>query len=694
MIRRTVLSISISVITLSLLFGLVAGEGGIGPSVLLDAIGRVSLAMAGIYLVSLLVQAFFRAARYRLLLISGGEREVPNLAHLYLVTIARNMLVDMFPSRSGELGYVALLNRGYRVSLEGGLSSLTVSIIFDFISLLLLMFLLMAPVLSRWAGGGVMIGSAAMVLAAIAAAWWAWFYLIPAIARSGRFRRLGERTRLTARLAGFIGKLAGTAERTRASGALWQVLGQSAGVRISKYAGFYFLFIGATRALWPELAALPLWAVLGTLIVSEGAAALPVPAFMSFGLYEAGGTASLALLGFAAADAALAMLVVHIASQAMDYTLGGISFLLLTYLAPRRAAAGEGPAVAPAPRPRSIRGWILPLALAAIALLLAAGTAKRYKDLGALTPPEPGRESVADGDARSAVSAQLEGEKGFVVWSSNRFGSHDILRMDLPGMTISRLTRDDHTDTYPRISPDGRLVVFCRSRLPWVSQRDPSPWDIYLLDLETGKERRLAEYGFQPSWSDGGAAVIFVRRGTQVVEHRLEDGAETVLIESGQGGMPDRLNFQTPSRHPDRPEIAVTVRGRRRAAALVRPGGGLEQVVSGGGCQITWSPDGTFVYWADQPGRMGLGFYTLRPGENKPAPWLDLPGEHSHQYFPRLSADGRFLVMGASSGGHEHDTEDYEIFLWRTDSRPAGAARLTFHSGNDCWPDVFIRPAE
>ena len=50
------------------------------------------------------------------------------------------------------------------------------------------------------------------------------------------------------------------------------------------------------------------------------------------------------------------------------------------------------------------------------------------------------------------------------------------------------------------------------------------------------------------------------------------------------------------------------------------------------------------------------------------------------------------LVFGASrsEGEHEHDQADYEIFLWQIGSDPTQATRLTFHTGNDNWPDVYI----
>jgi len=46
--------------------------------------------------------------------------------------------------------------------------------------------------------------------------------------------------------------------------------------------------------------------------------------------------------------------------------------------------------------------------------------------------------------------------------------------------------------------------------------------------------------------------------------------------------------------------------------------------------------------------------------------------------------------MSTSKGGHEHDSADYEIFLWQVGAPADSATRLTFHTGNDNWPDVFL----
>ncbi|MGB5984751.1 MAG: hypothetical protein WBG37_05545, partial [Desulfobacterales bacterium] len=72
--------------------------------------------------------------------------------------------------------------------------------------------------------------------------------------------------------------------------------------------------------------------VLTALLSAEGAASLPLPAFMGFGTYEAGGTAALTLLGLSAAVALAIMLALHVLSQIIDYTLGATAAVLFLLL--------------------------------------------------------------------------------------------------------------------------------------------------------------------------------------------------------------------------------------------------------------------------------------------------------------------------------------------------------------------------
>jgi len=73
--------------------------------------------------------------------------------------------------------------------------------------------------------------------------------------------------------------------------------------------------------------------------------------------------------------------------------------------------------------------------------------------------------------------------------------------------------------------------------------------------------------------------------------------------------------------------------------------------------------------------------------------FMNLPGPRSHEYFPKLSHDGQWLVWGTAAEGHEHDRADDEIFVGRVGTPVSEAVQRTHHPGNDNGPDMWGRPA-
>jgi Tol biopolymer transport system component len=288
------------------------------------------------------------------------------------------------------------------------------------------------------------------------------------------------------------------------------------------------------------------------------------------------------------------------------------------------------------------------------------------------------------------VAPASELPKGFVVWSSNRMGNHDIFKMTLPEKRITRLTDHPHTEYFPRISPDGKSIVFARSQKPNMSQRDHLPWDVILLDLETKKEHVLATYGNTPTWSTDGRQIYFQRKVMEFVEHDLGSGKEAVIFRSGKGEVRKGAGLQTPHLSPDGKRIAVTLRYTQHLTGIVDPAGNISRVADG--CQLTWSRQGDFLYFIDYGGRMKNAIYIYEPSRKRSQVWLDVVGEFSHEYFPKLSNDERYLVFGASRSpkDHEHDRADYEIFLWQVGTPADNVTRLTFNKSNDNWPDIYL----
>jgi Tol biopolymer transport system component len=261
--------------------------------------------------------------------------------------------------------------------------------------------------------------------------------------------------------------------------------------------------------------------------------------------------------------------------------------------------------------------------------------------------------------------------------------------LTLPDLQLTRLTTDPHTEYFPRISPDGGKVVFCRSQEPWVSQRNYYAWDLYLIDLPTGKVRLLTKNGNVPTWSADSKTIYFQRQGNQFVEYTLATQKESVVFGTGKNlPLESSVLLTTPAWSESRSALAATLRGGRRGTVVIDSDKVVHRV--GDGCELNWSPDSSFLYYVDHGDKGGNVFYKVNPKTLERVLWYDAPGEYSHEYFPKLANSGDVLVFGASSGGHEHDQADYEIFLWPVDSPMTDTVRLSFHTGNDNWPDIYL----
>jgi len=308
------------------------------------------------------------------------------------------------------------------------------------------------------------------------------------------------------------------------------------------------------------------------------------------------------------------------------------------------------------------------------------------KKAGAQQAPGPGAVMAMGMHELGALDHVWGEEFGFVVWSSTMYGTHEIVRLDWPSGRITRLTKNEFVDSTPKISPDGTRVVFARSRQNWVSFRNLEEWDIWVVDMKTGKEKRVAERGAEPSWTADGKSVVFQRGGREVIQAAVEEASETVLL-----GSKEHMIWTTPSLSPSGKQLAVTVRGKQRRTSLFSLPGGEETPVAGG-CQLAYVPGGQWLVLVEKGGKMKNQICRVDPDGTNVRTLLDMPGYWSHEYFPRVSNTGDLLVFGAARKGHEHDTADYEIFLWRIGDPPEDAARLSFHTGNDQWPDIWVFP--
>jgi Tol biopolymer transport system component len=354
-------------------------------------------------------------------------------------------------------------------------------------------------------------------------------------------------------------------------------------------------------------------------------------------------------------------------------------------------------------------------AAAAVVVLLAGHAGERARgarDAGthppraSARPPapqasraDPGALHAAERDAAAALAGRLD---GFVVWASNRGGNHEIYRLDLATRTLDQLTHHPHPDFLARVSPDGRRILFLRGRRESVSFREEGAWDVMLMNADGSAEERLAREGYHPTWAPDGSAVLF-ERGRELRRLDLASRREHVVLDAGREfpGLSDAGDFELA---PDGRHLAFGLRGRFAGAR------GLQGRFSGAvvldletrslavltrhqACETTWAPGGGQVVWVEGGGRGGTRLAAASPDGAGRHVLVDLPGDYSHEYFPRLAVGGRWLVWAAAAQGHEHDRADYEIFAWELGTPPERAVRLTHDPGNDQWPDLWARPA-
>jgi WD40 repeat protein len=311
--------------------------------------------------------------------------------------------------------------------------------------------------------------------------------------------------------------------------------------------------------------------------------------------------------------------------------------------------------------------------------------------------PPKGADDVPPPEEAAAMKDVGQQAQGLIVWSSSRVGNHDLFTMKTDGSDVKQITSGDAVDWFPRFSPDGSQILFNRSKRGWVSERDANAsdkWDIFTIAPDGSGELERVESASWASWLSNDE-ILYVR-GTKIFRKKL-DGDERLIMDSE--GVPelDGALLQQPELSKDGKYLAITLRGSKRETGLWD----IENrkwTQTGLGCQINWTPDQTGIYWVHPTGNGGSRILKM-PITAGTAPkdpsldeleLMDLPGRRSHEYFPELSSDGKWLIWAATQRGHDHDTADYEIYLWQVGSPPDKAVRLTHNSGNDRWPDLFL----
>ncbi len=191
-------------------------------------------------------------------------------------------------------------------------------------------------------------------------------------------------------------------------------------------------------------------------------------------------------------------------------------------------------------------------------------------------------------DAWDDESPAISPDGNKIVFSSNRFGTHEIYLLDLVNNSLTQMTNSKAYKNAVSWSPDGQYIVY--------ENYDNEHFSLIIQSVNNPQESpiQLSEEGidfFQPAWSPDGSEIAFVTDPTgrnEIWIARLQDANERFVKVIAS---PD-CDYSEPSWSQDGLTLAITRRKIDDEVIILQPHN-LESGVKllGKGRNPVWMPD-------------------------------------------------------------------------------------------------------
>ena len=290
-------------------------------------------------------------------------------------------------------------------------------------------------------------------------------------------------------------------------------------------------------------------------------------------------------------------------------------------------------------------------------------------------------------------------DDGWIVFASNRNdGRHEIYLMQADGSNVSRLTNTGAR--MPTWSPDGRWIAY--ETVP-VGYARVMRWDL-------SEDKQI--FTGQPlfwMWDNSGVVcrdgddfyLVDPDAETSSLMFRKSDFSQMDGKVINPGGITTNGRFLVT--HTDRYRNGYSGTNGSfnayHAAVILDFNNPDECYFFGSGCEPHTPPAGNWVYHvcggdecAYHPDlmRMDIGDRQSRSSYQTVVGHAD--ADWGHEYFPRISTDGNWMVYGATTGCHDHDTCQYEIFVHPLGGGNDARTRVSDNNANDQWPHLYVGP--
>jgi hypothetical protein len=285
---------------------------------------------------------------------------------------------------------------------------------------------------------------------------------------------------------------------------------------------------------------------------------------------------------------------------------------------------------------------------------------------------------------------------GWVVWASDRNdGRHEIYLMKSDGTGIKRLTFNG--GKHPGWSPDAK----------WIAYNDAAEKTHVIRHTGSG-DKKVCDGAFEFwMWDKSGLVcrinddhyLVNADTGTKKLLFKKSDFSKIGSKALNPGGISADGRWLVA--HSDIYRTGYTgSNGTFKAyhAAVILDFQDKSKIYFfGQGCEPSTPPTGSYVYHVcgggvcstfPDPYRMSLNDVSTRSSYKPEIAHAD--SDWGHEYFPRVSNDNKWLSYGATTGCHDHDTCDYEIFIHKLGAGSSDRTRITTHSKNDQWPHLWV----
>ena len=228
------------------------------------------------------------------------------------------------------------------------------------------------------------------------------------------------------------------------------------------------------------------------------------------------------------------------------------------------SAATEDDAPAPARRRvrarRAFRVAAL-VAVGALAAVLFYLTFARVRDGAAARAPVISNARRLTDQAGEELFPRLSPDGRSVIYASRAAGNWDIYSQRVGGKHYDNLTGDSSfDDTHPAYSPDGERIAFRSERFGG---------GIFIMGASGESVNRLTNFGYSPCWSPDGKSIVFT---TDLVLHphdRINDPGSLWVVSVATGGVQapgDRGRWGPAQLVAGRPQDRLLGHPSRRAA--------------------------------------------------------------------------------------------------------------------------------